>query len=196
MTFTLPLEGQEPWDDALNLVLSQTANTWIPDDNGMTSWSHDPAAASGGVLLTNGTLYLSRLNLRQSVTIANAYFHITTAGITPTAGQNHLSVYRPDGTRAVTAGIDATVATNGTKTVALAPTVLAAGFVWVALLFNSLTAPTVLRGFASSTLPNTGLAASTLRYATNGAGLTASPASIVPGSNAATINTLWTAVGP
>jgi hypothetical protein len=68
------------------------------------------------------------------------------------------------------------------------------------MVFNAGTAPTVARATGSAgiaTAVNMGLTSGTYRYATNGVGQTALPASITPGSNVATgFAGPWVAAGP
>jgi hypothetical protein len=168
---------------------SATANSF-----GLFGWSLDPAVIGTGQVVTNGTLFLSRVNVGVAGTATKLFWGINTVGVTPTAGQNFVSLFDSSGARLANIGVDARVTTTGlfTETINVG---LSPGFYWVGFLFNAATAPAVYRGASlNATLANTNLAVSQLRFATNGTSLTATPASITPGSNAFSQQTLFAAL--
>lgn len=196
MTISLPAQGLEPWDAALNTVLSQVGNTWLPDDYGWAAWTYDPAVCAGSEAITNGTHYLARMNVRRTVNVDSIAWFVVTAGITPTAGQNWVSLYSSAGTRLATTGVDADFAATGPKLTAITPQALAPGFYWASFLFNAATPPALMSGVSSTSRNNQLLPVAQLRNAVNGTALTTAPASIVPGSNTAVASrNIWSALG-
>lgn len=161
-------------------------NMWTPADHGFTSWAFDPSFLNGAQLTVNGTLYITALRIRVATTITNVYWHNSTAGVTPTSGQNFAALISSAGAVLSSVGVDAKVTSaNALQTAVLGtPQAVASGFVWVALLFNAATPPTVFRANPSlNTASNVNLAATAFRYATAGTSLTALPGSITPASN-------------
>jgi hypothetical protein len=161
----------------------------LPVNQGMAAWTYDPALAQNSSLLTGGTVYLSKVHISEAVTATKVYWWITTAGATPTAGQNFVGLYDSSGNRLATTNVDADISSTGLKTTTITGQNLTAGsFYWIAMVFNAATAPTIARATGSTGLAsavNAGLTSSTYRFATNGTGQTALPASITPGSNVA-----------
>lgn len=161
----------------------------LPVNHGLTGWTYDPALATTGSLLTNGTVYLSKVHIPDDVSITKIYWWVTTAGATPTTGQNWVGLYSAAGTRLATTDVGSVISSTGLKTTTITSTSLAAGsFVWVAMVFNASTAPTVARATGNgglATAVNAGLTSGTYRFATNGTTQTSLPASITPGSNTA-----------
>lgn len=160
-----------------------------PQDAGLLSWSYDPCHSSTGQLTVSGTLYLVKVPVRALQPISTVYWNASTAGATATAGQNWAGIYTSAGTLVASVGVDAQVTSANTPVnvnLSASYTPTQPGFVWVALLFNATTAPTVLRTNGSTTATNNAGVSNTaasLRFATNGTGLTALPSSITPASN-------------
>jgi len=180
-----------------NVTALQSASTGLVSAAayGLLGWTHDPASVGTGQLLTNGTLYLSRINVGASGTVTKLFWGINSGGVSPTAGQNFVGLYDSTGTRLVSVGVDARVTSTGlfTENVSQAVT---PGYYWFGMLFNAGTAPQVYRSQSlNATLANTNLSASQARWATNGTGLTALPASITPASNTVSQNALYAAIG-
>jgi hypothetical protein len=170
-----------------------------PQDHSLISWSSDPTLQNTSTVLTAGTIYLTKVYVRNRVTLNNIYWWVGAAGVTATAGQNEVGLYTSAGTRVVAANVDAAITSTGLKTTAVTPTTLAAGWYWVAGVFNAATLPGLMRGNAGAgitTAMNIGLTASFLRYATNATSQTTLPSSITPASNAATAFAgPWVAIG-
>jgi hypothetical protein len=172
-----------------------------PAAHGLVSWAFDPTLNTNSTTLTGGTVYLTKLHITTSTNVTKLYWHMATAGVTPTAGQNFGGLYSSAGTRLVAADADATVAgSTGLVTLTLSSTAVTAGtFVWGAVVFNAGTVPTLARGpglTGVGTVVNAGLTAATYRYATAGTGQTSLPASITPSSNTApTFGGPWMAIG-
>ena len=171
-----------------NWSLNQPRGDWLPSDAGMLEFNFDPAAASStGVILVSNKVALARVNIRTPTVVNNIIFHVDTAGATLTANQNLCGIYNSAGTLLVSSpagGLDGKVTSTGVITQALAgPQSLGPGFYWVALLFNGTTPPVVASAANNLTNSNTGLTAAFYRWATNGTGTTALPATITPSSN-------------
>lgn len=161
-----------------------------PANQTVQSWTCDPALALNSSLLTNGTVYLSKLEVSEPFGATKLHWWVTAAAVTPTAGQNFVGLYSAGGTRLATVNVDADITSTGMKTTTIPSQGLTSGsFVWVGMVFNAATAPTLARmtgltGLASAVHLN--LTSGTYRFATNGVGATSLPASIVTGSNVAT----------
>jgi hypothetical protein len=170
-----------------------------PQDHGLISWSSDPTMQNTGTVFTNGTVYLTKVYVRNRATLTNIHWWVATAGVTPTSGQNEVGIYNSSGTRLISANVDASITSTGLKSTAVTSTVLPAGWYWVAFVFNAATPPALMRGNGAAgvtTAMNIGLTASFLRYATNGTVQTVLPATITPSSNAATAFAgPWAAIG-
>lgn len=179
---------------------SDAFGAFQPVNHGVQAWVCDPALVLNSSLLTNGTVYLSKVHISEPFTSTKLYWWVTAAGVTPTAGQNFVGIYNSAGTRLATTNVDADITSTGLKTTTITgQSLLAGGFYWVAMVFNAATAPTVARmtGLTGlATAVNLGLTAGIYRFATNGVGQTSLPASITPGSNTATgFAGPWAAVG-
>lgn len=167
----------------------------------LVAWAYDPAFQSNATTLTGGTVYLAKMHVTTSTNITKLYWFMSTAGVTPTAGQNFGGLYDSSGTRLVTADADATVAgSTGLVTLTLSSTAVTAGsFYWAALVFNAGTLPTLARGSGltgSGTACNVGLTAATFRFGIGGTAQTSLPASITPASiTGTTFAGPWMAIG-
>lgn len=171
-----------------------------PVNHGFTAWTYDQAIALNTSLLTNGTVYLSKVHIPDDVTVTKLYWWVTAVAVTATVGQNFVGLYSSAGTRLAMTGVDADITSTGLKTTTITGQALTAGsFVWVAMVFNAATAPTIARATGSAglaTAVNAGLTASTYRFATAGTSQTSLPSSITPGSNVATgFAGPWAALG-
>jgi hypothetical protein len=173
----------------------------LPVNHGFTGWTYDPSLALNTSLLTNGTVYLSKIHIPDDVTVTKIYWWVTAVAVTPTSNQNFVGLYSSAGTRLATTNVNADVTSTGLKSTTITGQALTAGsFVWVAMVFNAATAPTIARATGSgglATAVNAGLTSATYRFATNGTSQTSLPASITPGSNVAGgFAGPWAAIGP
>jgi hypothetical protein len=180
-------------------VTSNALGEVTPSTNALIAWTHDPVLAYNSTLLTNGTVYLSAVYAQRAVSVTKLHWWVTTAGATPTAGQNEVGLYNSSGTRLAATNVDADISSTGMKSTTITSQALTAGsFYWVAMVFNAATAPTVARSTAATQLSsavNLNLTAATFRFATNGTSQTALPSSITPSSNTApTFGGPWVAV--
>jgi hypothetical protein len=169
-----------------------------PQDHSLISWTFDPADVQAGSLLTNGTVYLSKVYVRNRATLANVYWWVTAVAVTATAGQNEVGLYDSTGARVGATNVDADITSTGLKTTAVSAT-LTPGWYWVGMVFNASTAPTLARATNTTgvgTGVNVGLATAGLRFATNATAQTSLPVSVTPASNAATAFAgPWAAIG-
>jgi hypothetical protein len=176
-------------DDVPRDVDLQLTNVAWPNDQNLIAWSFDPALAHNASLLTNGTVYLSGIQIRRTVIIRNLLWWITTSGATPTSAQNFVGLYDSGGTRLTTVNVDASVAGADLITTALATAITVnPGAYWVGMVFNAATAPSVARATGQSgatTAANAGLPTARLRFCTNATSQTSLPSTITLASNSA-----------
>lgn len=173
----------------------------LPVNHGFAGWAYDPVIATTGSLLTNGTVYLTKIHIPDDAAITKVHWWVTTVGATATAGQNWVGLYSSAGTRLATTGVDAAITSTGLKSTTIDTVNVTAGsFVWAAMVFNAGTAPTLARATGNAglaTAVNAGLTSGTYRFATNGTSQTSLPTSITPGNNTAGgFAGPWAAVGP
>lgn len=166
-----------------------------PGEHGAVAWTDRSTVVSGGTTMTIGTVYLSAVYVNRSTTVTKLFWGTTTAGATPTSGQNFIGLYNSAGTLLTSVGVDARVTVaNGffTETISQAVT---PGLYWVAWVFNATTTPSVLRGpNINASLLNFNLAASSYAFATNATTQTSLPSTITPGSNVASSISFWAAI--
>ncbi|MFE6126713.1 hypothetical protein ACFQ6Q_00350 [Streptomyces sp. NPDC056437] len=171
-----------------------------PAAHGVAAWCYDPALAVNTTEVAGGTLYLSRVNVAADVAASKIYWWVGNSGSSPVSGQCQVGLYDSSGTLLASANVDAAISSPGLKTTAITPQALTAGaFYWVGMVFNASVRPALTRGSGwtgVNAAANMGLTAATSRFATNGTGRTALPASITPGSNVGTdFAGPWVAVG-
>lgn len=159
-----------------------------PQDHNYIAWTGPLDALTTGTVVTNGTIYLSKVQVRYRVSVSKILWWVSAVAVTPTASQNWVGVYNSSGAQVIApVGVDAATTSTGNKETAVTPTVLTPGNYYIALVFNAATAPTLARGSGlAGNGWNAGLTASTYKYATNGTGATVLPASFTLSSNTAT----------
>ncbi|MFD9398343.1 hypothetical protein ACFWA4_05920 [Streptomyces sp. NPDC060011] len=179
------------------LFTPSAAAGWNAQDHGLIAWSSDPSLNTGTATTVNGTVYLTRLNIRNTTTLSTVWWMHTTGPTTPTAGQNFAGVYDSAGTLLSSVNVDAKT-TNGPQSATLgAPQAIAGGtFVWVAFVFNAATPPVLMRAGGQSAAGNiVNLTTPAVRFAVNGTAQTSLPVSITPASNSQTgVFAIWAAV--
>lgn len=168
-----------------------------PREHTAITWAYDPALVNNGSAGTAGTLYLVGLYVNRTVTATKLYWGIASAGSGAVAGQSFVSLFNSSGTKLADVGVDARITTTGafTETISAA---LTPGLYWVGILINASTMPQTYKAAnTAASLVNFGLTgtAASLRFATNGTGLTATPASITPSSNTSAQQAYWAALG-
>lgn len=173
----------------------------FPAAHGLAAWCYDPALAVNSTEMSNGVLYLVRLNIAAAVNVTKIYWWISNTGSGAVAGQNWVGLYSSAGALMASTGVDSAISSAGLKTTTITSQSLAAGsFYWVGLLFNSSVAPTLTRGSGWTgveAVANVGLTAANLRFAKNGSGRTVLPSPLVPEINTGTdFAGPWAAVGP
>jgi hypothetical protein len=97
------------------------AAQWLPGDDGFLGANSDPAYASGGGLLTAGTLYLARIIPRVSQTITNLWVCVSTIGAGTSTG-TFVGLYSSSGGAPLSTSTDCAssfTGTTGWKSIAL-----------------------------------------------------------------------------
>lgn len=197
--FTPIAIGSINWGAPLNTAIQNLdrAQSTTALDHDLLYWEFDPATNMVGSTITSGTVSMSKLWVRQSVTITNVAVAVTTVGAGLVAGQNFAGLYDSLGTLlSATADQTANWGTVGFKEMALtAPQAVSPGFYYVAVVSNAGTTPAFARGSAlTASIANAKLTATNGRFTTGPAGQTSLPASIVMAARTLTGNTLWVAV--
>ena len=171
----------------------------LPTDQGLLEWNYDPAAANAtGTSLTNGSVFLQRIQVRAPMLITKVWAHLTNAAVTPTAGQSAVGLYNSAGTLLSGSGDTGSTLSGSTGAISMSlsnPQNVGAGFYWVALLGNAATAAKLTASVNGAGNANVGLTAAGFRFCVNGTSQTSLPASITPSSNTATgAQTFWVGV--
>lgn len=175
--------------------------TWAPSDDSLITANYDPVLADAATQVTAGALYLTKLQVRQTAIISNLWFGITVSGAGTSTG-TFVGLYSAAGTL-LTGSADVGGPGNGTfatpfESVKIALStpqqIIGGSWVWAAMLINlSVTMPTLYRALSDAAF--VGLTdwngVSSLRFAVNGTGLTALPATITPGSNSTSNARSW-----
>lgn len=153
----------------------------VASDHALAAWSFDPAATQGGTVLpTAGLVFSVRVKVLGVTAITNILMHLTTGGVTLTAGQCFAAVYNDAGTTlvGVTADQSTAWASGGLKTMAIVGGPVAVSpYTWyrVVFWFNGTTGPSVTRGSnVNNQLLNLGIP-SNFRFASSNAGTTTTP---------------------
>ncbi|MDX3052623.1 hypothetical protein PV378_40055, partial [Streptomyces scabiei] len=161
-----------------------------PAVHGAAAWCYDPALAVNSSQLSNGVLYLIRVDIAAAVTATKLHWWVGNSGSSPVSGQNQVGLYDSTGTLLASATVDADISSANLKTTTITGQPLSAGeFYWVGMLFNASVPPTLTRASGwtgAAAAANLGLPAAAARFATNGSGRTALPSSINPASNVGT----------
>jgi hypothetical protein len=174
--------------------VGQVEDPWLPADNGMQVAVSDPFMLLQSSLPVAGTLYLTALQCRAAATLSSLWWAVNTAGVGASAG-SFTGLYSSAGVLlAQSADIGASLLAAGSHQFPLSgPVTLPAGsLVWAALLTNlATTQPAMSRNNGFANVVNLGLTPATARFATNGAGLAALPASIIPANNVLSALSFW-----
>lgn len=168
-----------------------------PVDLGYKTWSFDPIAASNATAPTGGVLYLSRIQVRNTITVSKIVIGIVSvSGIALTSGENFLAIYNSSGTKIIDTGdITASITASGETSFTVTSTSLTPGFYWVGILLNGTTMPTIARGEGQISNFGSGQAGNSRRFASFGTTQTALPASFTPSAlSAVTTQTYWVAL--
>ncbi|SDL28041.1 glycosyl hydrolase family 28-related protein [Streptomyces indicus] len=175
-----------------------TDATFTPADHGLIAWTHDPATLrSASNATVSGTVYLCKVKVvgrpRQ---VTNIIIGIEAVGAGLIAGQCLVGIYSSAGTRlAVSADQATNWTTTGQKTIPLtAPTTLAVGSYYVAILAVGTTPPQFAMGAGGSTTVSPGLTAATARFLTGPTAQTSLPATIALASQTVTSGARWAAL--
>jgi hypothetical protein len=156
--------------------------------NGFAAWNGDPRYIQAGVVAVGGTLYVMPVWIAEPCTIDNLWVSVSTAGSTLTAAQNLISLYNAVGTKLADSADQSGVwVSTGTRAAAITPQVFtAAQLAYITLLSVGTTPASFSRISANAITSNANLLGAALQFATNGTGLSATPASISPPANSVT----------
>ncbi|AXG81144.1 hypothetical protein [Streptomyces paludis] len=168
--------------------------TFIPADQGLITWTHDPATLrSSSNATTSGTVYLCKVKIVERATVvSNIIIGVEAAGATLTSAQNLLGLYSASGTRlAVTADQSTAWTTVGVKTAAITPQTLAVGSYYVAILANGTTPPQFSMGAGGALNVNVPSVTGAARFLTGPTAQTSLPASITLSSQTQTTGARW-----
>jgi len=169
----------------------------VAADHNAIAWTGDPGMVVSVGALTFGTLYMIRLQIRETQTLTSVAYNVSAAGSGLTAGQNFVGLYNAAGTLLrSTADQTANFGATGFYQVNWStPVVVPAGAHYVTWLTNGATTPPSLTRVGSWTSGpnplNVGLTATTARSATSGAGLTALPASVTMSGRTLNATNWW-----
>lgn len=183
--------------------------TYNADAYGYLSQAYEPALATAQIVLaTSGTTYLVKVPWPYTTkAIASVDYYLGVNGATLTGGANWVEIFHSNGTLLGTFAADAQfVSGAGVKTATIAVTAgnlpatgvgNSASFIWVGMVFNGTTGPSLSR--LANTNPNglinLGLSAATGRVATGPTSVTNTPATLTPASNTLSGTTAyWCAV--
>lgn len=174
-----------------------------PEDHGLCGWTFDPVQiTTSGQAIGSGFIYVAKVPIRRTVTIASIMMKVMTAGTGFTASQNFAGIYDSSGTNlATSADLSTTWGTNGLKTIAMTtpPTIVGGPGVYVYASF--LVGATGLPAFqkwnthtvsSQNDLLNAGMTAGTtgFRCATTGGSKT-SLSNFTPSTDLTTSTTLF-----
>jgi len=150
-----------------------------PSDYGFVGWTFDPVQVQGGSALTPaGTTFVARIRATGPV-ITNIHQHLTTGGVSLTAGQCFCTLQNDAGAQlgagAVSGDLSAVWNSGGFKTIPLATPQAVTPGAWyrIRYWYNGTTGPTFSRGVSSSTaIVNAGVTPPAYRYSTADTGIT------------------------
>jgi len=171
------------------------AFAWQPQDQGLLAWAYDLIACASSVVLTAGTVYLTKIPIRANLTATYLWALAGTAGVGSSTG-SFMGLYSNSGSL-LTGSSDIGGNLTGIRplqTTLTTPQALTAGsFVWGAIVCNLATTQVgISRGMGiNGNLPNLNLAAAQSRFATSSTGVTALPGSFTPSGLTAASQSLW-----
>lgn len=195
VTVTRGLQSHGVNGDSLD-VPGHLAGISHPREHGLAGWTYPPESVSAGSAGVAGTLYLAKVPLPRPLTLTKMGWGISAAGVSPVAGQNWIVLYDSTGVKLAAVAVDGRVTTVGAWAETIINTPAITDFYYFGFLFNAATMPAIFRaGFVSASLVNINLPNSSLRFATNGTGLTTPPAVITPSSSVASQNSYFGAIG-
>lgn len=159
-----------------NPSASLKRTNWEAEDAGYKAWTYDPVAASTGSAAAAGTLLLTRIPIRKSIVVTGIAYAVQAAGVSLTAGQNFVGLWKASDQSLIGISADQTANFGGTgsRTADLVggPYTLT-GDVYAGMWSNGTTPVSLFRGSNNGNNLNNGqLASPNLRMATSSVGLT------------------------
>lgn len=159
-------------ETAISASSAGLSANWAPNDQGIISWSYDPAMASNSSILPSaGVLHLARLPIASSATVTNITIDIAAAGSGLTSAG--VALYQNGSLLGQTADQSSAWTSTNSKTMAISggPVAVSAGYVYVGIWANGTTLPTITRAIGRSNV-NIGCSAANYRFASSGSGVT------------------------
>ncbi|WP_327066885.1 beta strand repeat-containing protein [Kitasatospora sp. NBC_01302] len=169
----------------------------VPGDAGLVSWNFPPWASSSNGAGASGTIYYMRVKVPVATTITNIEMWQTAAGSTLTSGQCFAGLYNASGTQVAITADQSTSWASGTQVEKVIPLTstysAAAGYYWIAALFNGTTGPTWPKGPIGSAM-NAGWHAYPYPAMVSGAGNTSLPSSVTFSGLSINTSAFWFAL--
>ncbi|MGW3025864.1 hypothetical protein [Streptomyces sp. NPDC001221] len=169
----------------------------VPADAGLVSWSLPPWAASSAGPGNGGFVYYMRVKVPVATTVTGVRLYQTAAGSTLTSGQCLVGLYDASGNRVAISADQSTAWASGSQinkdSAFTGQYNAAAGYYWIAVLFNGTTGPSWPKGAPSGTA-NAGWPAAPFPALISGSGQTSLPASVAFGSLSTSVSAFWTSL--
>lgn len=156
------------YDSATDSSITQSGPAFPPSLGGYKAWTIDPALVSTAMVLPTQRVHYYRVPISETFTATTLTAFFSVNGTTVSAG--YLGIYDSSLNKVVETASQTTAwETNGTKAVAITPTVITGGpgaYIYLAMLAVAATGPTALRqGGGTAALVNTGLTNANYRVA-------------------------------
>jgi hypothetical protein len=166
----------------------------VPADASLVTWAFPPWASSSAGPGNSGFTYYMRVKIPAAATVTGVRLYQTAAGATLTSGQCLAGLYDSSGNRVAVSADQSTAWGTGSQANKDAPFTsqysAAAGYYWIALLFNGTTGPSWPKG-APSGAANAGWSAAPFPVLISGSGQTSLPASVTLTSLSTTVSAFW-----
>lgn len=163
-------------------------NAYLPADQGLVAWNYDPALIVNAFTPTAGSIYFNSFVVRSNVSVSKLYYIVSSAAVTPTAGQNWFGLYQAAGANATLlaqVAADALITTPGTVIGSITPQSLVPGIYYSAMVVNCVTSPQLRQSGSTGGGVNANLSVAASRSFVNGTVQTTLPGSIVLANNTA-----------
>lgn len=168
-------------------------------DRGFLLWSFPPWAIASTDAPLTGRLVVQRVAVHRAIAVSNIAVFVASAGGTLTAGQNFAGLYDTSGAKLATTGDQSAVwNSTGLATMAItgAPITISPPWVWVVILANGTSAPSLSSSATGvgSGVANLGATVSTSFHGRVLTGQTTLPASFTPSSLTQQAGGFWVAL--